>query len=145
MTVARPCSGRAIRVGFPPHRGISRAVGRSRAGWRAPRPVRNPVENRTDDAIAPAVGNAIDVEAARIKGIGSAVAGRARILVTPDLEADGMIAKNLVFLANAEAAGTVAGARAPIGRISRADAARVVSAAALHVHAARRPPAVAAG
>src|SRR3984893_18740496 len=54
-----------------------------------------------------AFDNAIDVEAARIKGIVSPVAGRAQILVVPDLEAGNMLAKNLTFLAKADAAGIV--------------------------------------
>src|SRR5262245_53113367 len=58
-----------------------------------------------------AFDNAIDPEAARIKGIKSEVAGRAQILVVPDLEAGNMLAKNLTFLAKADAAGIVLGAR----------------------------------
>ena len=54
-----------------------------------------------------AFDNAIDVEAARIKGIKSEVAGRAQIFVVPDLEAGNMLAKNSSFLANADAAGIV--------------------------------------
>ncbi|PLU13145.1 phosphate acetyltransferase, partial [Sinorhizobium medicae] len=61
-----------------------------------------------------AFDNAIDPEAARIKGIVSPVAGRAQILVVPDLEAGNMLAKNLTFLAHADAAGIVLGARVPI-------------------------------
>ena len=53
-----------------------------------------------------AFDNAIDPESARIKGITSSVAGRAQILVVPDLEAGNMLAKNLTFLAMADAAGT---------------------------------------
>ena len=68
-----------------------------------------------------AFDNAIDPEAARIKGIKSAVAGRAQILVVPDLEAGNMLAKNLTFLAKADAAGIVLGARVPIILTSRAD------------------------
>jgi hypothetical protein len=56
-----------------------------------------------------AFDNAIDPEAARIKGIGSPVAGRAQILVVPDLEAGNMLAKNLTFLTHADAAGHRAG------------------------------------
>ena len=56
-----------------------------------------------------AFDNAIDPEAARIKGIRSEVAGRAQILVVPDLEAGNMLAKNLTFLAKADAAGIVLG------------------------------------
>jgi phosphate acetyltransferase len=61
-----------------------------------------------------ALDNAINPEAARIKGIRSPVAGIAQVLVVPDLEAGNMLAKNLTFLANAEAAGIVLGARVPI-------------------------------
>lgn len=71
-----------------------------------------------------AFDNAIDPEAARIKGIRSEVAGRAQILVVPDLEAGNMLAKNLTFLANADAAGIVLGARVPIVLTSRADSLR---------------------
>jgi phosphate acetyltransferase len=71
-----------------------------------------------------AFDNAIDPEAARIKGIGSPVAGRAQILVVPDLEAGNMLAKNLTFLAKADAAGIVLGARVPIILTSRADSVR---------------------
>ena len=59
-----------------------------------------------------ALDNAISPEAARIKGIASPVAGHAQILVVPDLEAGNMLAKNLSFMANADAAGIVLGARA---------------------------------
>jgi phosphate acetyltransferase len=71
-----------------------------------------------------AFDNAIDPEAARIKGIKSEVAGRAQILVVPDLEAGNMLAKNLTFLAQADAAGLVLGARVPIILTSRADSLR---------------------
>ena len=68
-----------------------------------------------------AFDNAIDPEAARDQGDRPAVAGRAQILVVPDLEAGNMLAKNLTFLANADAAGIVLGARVPIVLTSRAD------------------------
>ena len=71
-----------------------------------------------------AFDNAIDMEAARIKEIRSDVAGRAQILVVPDLEAGNMLAKNLTFLAGADAAGLVVGARVPIVLTSRADSVR---------------------
>jgi phosphate acetyltransferase len=71
-----------------------------------------------------AFDNAIDPEAAKIKGIKSEVAGRAQILVVPDLEAGNMLAKNLTFLAKADAAGIVLGARVPIILTSRADSVR---------------------
>jgi phosphate acetyltransferase len=68
-----------------------------------------------------AFDNAISQEAARIKGIKSKVAGEAHILVVPDLEAGNMLAKNLTFLSQADAAGVVLGARVPIILTSRAD------------------------
>src|SRR5215475_4494909 len=71
-----------------------------------------------------AFDNAISPEAARIKGILSPVAGQAQILVVPDLEAGNMLAKNLSFLSNADAAGIVLGARVPIILTSRADSVR---------------------
>lgn len=78
-----------------------------------------------------AMDNAINPEAARIKGLASAVAGQAQILVTPDLEAGNMLAKNLVFMAGAETAGIALGAKVPIVLTSRADSvqARLASAA----------------
>ncbi|RVJ84040.1 phosphate acetyltransferase, partial [Sinorhizobium medicae] len=87
-----------------------------------------------------AFDNAIDPEAARIKGIVSPVAGRAQILVVPDLEAGNMLAKNLTFLAHADAAGTVLGARVPIVLTSRADSVRtrLASCAVASLYAARR-------
>ena len=71
-----------------------------------------------------AFDNAVSPEAARQKGIVSEVAGRADILVVPDLEAGNMLAKQLSFLAGADAAGVVCGARVPIILTSRADSAR---------------------
>ena len=68
-----------------------------------------------------ALDNAISLDAAEIKGIHSPVAGRAQILVVPDLEAGNMLAKNLTFLAGADAAGIVLGARVPVILTSRAD------------------------
>ena len=88
-----------------------------------------------------AFDNAIDPEAAKIKGIESSVAGRAQILVVPDLEAGNMLAKNLTFLAKADAAGIVLGARVPIILTSRADSVRARMAscavAVLYAHARR--------
>jgi phosphate acetyltransferase len=88
-----------------------------------------------------AFDNAVDPEAARIKGIRSEVAGRAQILVVPDLEAGNMLAKNLTFLARADAAGIVLGARVPIVLTSRADSVRARMAscavAVLYAHARR--------
>jgi len=68
-----------------------------------------------------ALDNAIDLGAARIKKISSPVAGQADILVVPDLEAGNMLAKSLSFMADADAAGIVLGARVPIILTSRAD------------------------
>jgi phosphate acetyltransferase len=89
-----------------------------------------------------AFDNAIDPKAAEIKGIKSAVAGRAQILVVPDLEAGNMLAKNLTFLAKADAAGIVLGARVPIILTSRADSVRARMAscavAVLYADARRR-------
>jgi phosphate acetyltransferase len=89
-----------------------------------------------------AFDNAIDPEAARIKGIASPVAGRAQILVVPDLEAGNMLAKNLSFLARADAAGIVLGARVPIILTSRADSVRArlasCAVAVLYADARRR-------
>jgi phosphate acetyltransferase len=68
-----------------------------------------------------ALDNAISPEAAATKGITSEVAGRANVLVVPDLEAGNMLAKSLSFLAGADAAGIVLGARVPIILTSRAD------------------------
>ncbi|TFW27152.1 phosphate acetyltransferase [Massilia horti] len=88
-----------------------------------------------------ALDNAIDPEAARIKGIDSRVAGRANVLMVPDLEAGNMLAKSLSFLAGADAAGIVLGARVPIILTSRADSAmtrRASCAVAALVAKARR-------
>jgi phosphate acetyltransferase len=68
-----------------------------------------------------ALDNAIDLTAAKIKKIESPVAGQADILVVPDLEAGNMLAKSLSFMAEADAAGIVLGARVPIILTSRAD------------------------
>ena len=67
-----------------------------------------------------AFDNAINVEAARTKGIDSAVAGQADILIVPDLESGNMLAKQLSYLAGAESAGIVMGARVPVVLTSRA-------------------------
>ena len=69
-----------------------------------------------------ALDNAINLGAAQIKKIQSPVAGRANVLVVPDLEAGNMLAKSLTFLADADAAGIVLGARVPVILTSRADA-----------------------
>ncbi len=68
-----------------------------------------------------ALDNAISLESVAIKKIDSPVAGRANVLVVPDLEAGNMLAKSLTFLAGADAAGIVLGARVPIILTSRAD------------------------
>lgn len=84
-----------------------------------------------------AMDNAISPEAAKIKGLDSAVAGHAQILVVPDLEAGNMLAKNLSFLSGAQAAGIVLGARVPIILTSRADTkhARLASCALAALYA----------
>ena len=85
-----------------------------------------------------AFDNAISSAAARIKGIASEVAGQADVLVVPDLEAGNLLAKQLIYLAGAEAAGIVIGARVPIILTSRADStpSRLASCAIaqLYVH-----------
>lgn len=92
-----------------------------------------------------AFDNAIDPEAARIKKIQSAVAGYAQILVVPNLEAGNMLAKNLTFLSNADAAGIVLGAHVPIIFTSRADNVRTrmascaVAVLLAHSHRAKEP------
>src|SRR5689334_9746725 len=94
-----------------------------------------------------ALDNAISPEAATIKKIVSPVAGRANVLVVPDLEAGNMLAKSLSFLAHADAAGIVLGARVPIILTSRADSllTRLASSAiAVMIAAARRRKASAA-
>jgi len=88
-----------------------------------------------------ALDNAISLEAAEIKRIKSPVAGRANVLIVPNLEAGNMLAKSLTFLANADSAGIVLGAKVPIILTSRADSvmARLASCAvAVLVAAARR-------
>jgi phosphate acetyltransferase len=88
-----------------------------------------------------AFDNAISLEAAAIKGIASPVAGRANVLLVPDLESGNMLAKCMSFLSGADAAGIVLGARVPIILTSRADAmvTRIASCAvAVMVAAARR-------
>lgn len=87
-----------------------------------------------------AFDNAISREAARTKGIISPVAGDADILLVPDLEAGNMLAKQLLYFANADAAGLVLGARVPIILTSRSDSLRVriASAALAKLVAAKR-------
>ncbi|MBN8727707.1 MAG: bifunctional enoyl-CoA hydratase/phosphate acetyltransferase [Xanthomonadales bacterium] len=78
-----------------------------------------------------AFDNAVSPEAARVKGIVSAVAGHADILVVPDLESGNMLAKQLEFMGHADSAGVVIGARVPVVLTSRADSrqARLASCA----------------
>ena len=89
-----------------------------------------------------AFDNAISKMAAEIKGIRSAVAGDADILLVPDLEAGNMLAKQLSFLANADSAGLVLGARVPVILTSRADTVRSriasCAVAVLAAHARRQ-------
>jgi phosphate acetyltransferase len=89
---------------------------------------------------------AVDAEAARIKHIESPVAGMADVLLAPNIEAGNMIYKNLSFMADAQGAGLVVGARVPVILTSRADtaAARAFSAAAavLYADATRRDPTI---
>lgn len=87
-----------------------------------------------------AFDNAVNLDSARIKEIVSPVAGRADILVVPNLEAGNMLAKQLIYLAGADAAGLVLGARVPIILTSRADTLRVrlASAALAKLTAERR-------
>ncbi|SDW44908.1 bifunctional enoyl-CoA hydratase/phosphate acetyltransferase [Roseicitreum antarcticum] len=92
-----------------------------------------------------AFDNAISSAAVAAKGIVSEVAGRADILIAPNLESGNMIAKQLIYLAQAEAAGVALGARVPIMLTSRSDsaAARIASATLARLLAAAAPPVVA--
>jgi len=87
-----------------------------------------------------ALDNALDPEAAAVKKIESPVAGRANVLIVPDLEAGNMLAKSLSFLAGADGAGVVLGARVPIALTSRADVmlTRLASCAVIVLIAAAR-------
>jgi phosphate acetyltransferase len=93
-----------------------------------------------------ALDNAISPEAAAIKKITGPVAGRANVLVVPDLEAGNMLAKSLSFLADADAAGIVLGAKVPIILTSRADeeTARLASCAVAQLLVAARKASAAA-
>jgi phosphotransacetylase len=86
--------------------------------------------------------NAVSLDAAREKGIVSEVAGRADILVAPDLESGNMLVKQLTFLGGAGAAGVVLGARVPVVLTSRADSPieRVASCALGVLLIQARPP-----
>lgn len=88
-----------------------------------------------------AMDNAMDVEAARTKGITSLVAGHADVLVVPNLEAGNMVAKELAFVAHAEAAGIVLGATHPVILTSRADGekARLASCAIAALYSQWKP------
>jgi phosphotransacetylase len=87
-----------------------------------------------------AMDNAVNLAAARGKGLTGAVAGRAEVLVVPDIDAGNMLAKLLIYLAHAEAAGVVLGAKVPVILSSRADSAmaRLASAAVAAIHFHRR-------
>jgi phosphate butyryltransferase len=88
-----------------------------------------------------AMDNAMDIDAALTKGIKSAVAGHAEILIAPNMEAGNMLAKELTFVAHDEAGGLVMGAKCPIILTSRSDGdkARLASCAvaALYAQSAR--------
>jgi phosphate butyryltransferase len=83
-----------------------------------------------------AMDNAVDLGAARTKGLKSAVAGRANILVVPGLDAGNMLAKQLAFISHAEGAGLVLGAKVPIILNSRSDSpmSRLASCAVAALH-----------
>jgi phosphate butyryltransferase len=82
--------------------------------------------------------NAVDIEAAKTKGIAGMVAGHADVLIAPNLESGNMLAKQLVFMSDADTGGLVVGAKAPVMLTSRADDeyARLMSAvlAVLYSH-----------
>lgn len=86
-----------------------------------------------------AMDNAVNLAAARTKGLTSPVAGQAEVLVVPDIDAGNMLAKNLTFISHAEGAGLVLGARVPIILNSRADddMSRLASCAVAALHHAR--------
>jgi phosphate butyryltransferase len=88
-----------------------------------------------------AMDNAVNMAAARTKGIAGAVAGRAEVLVVPNIDAGNILVKLLTHLAHAEAAGLVMGASVPVILTSRADGpvARVVSAALAVLHMNGQP------
>ncbi|HEX9859371.1 MAG TPA: bifunctional enoyl-CoA hydratase/phosphate acetyltransferase, partial [Paracoccaceae bacterium] len=86
-----------------------------------------------------AMDNAVNLAAARLKGLRSEVAGRAEVLVVPGIDSGNMLAKQLTHISHAEAAGLVLGARVPVILTSRADSsmARLASAAVAAIHHAR--------
>ena len=93
-----------------------------------------------------AFDNAINADAAREKGIVSAVAGAPDILMVPNLEAGNILAKQLTFLGGADAAGVVLGARVPIILTSRADSERTrLASCAIAALLARAAPKAAPG
>ena len=89
---------------------------------------------------------AVDAEAARIKHISSPVAGIADVLIVPNIEAGNMVYKNLAFMADAQTAGLVVGARVPVILASRADSAAAhrfsAAAAVLYADTLARDPAI---
>jgi len=89
-----------------------------------------------------AMDNAISEEAARTKGIKSEVAGNADVLVVPNIEAGNILAKQIIFMSNADSAGIVLGAEVPIILTSRAESVRSrlcsTATAVMHAHAIRR-------
>ena len=89
---------------------------------------------------------AVDAEAARIKHIVSPVAGCADVLIVPNIEAGNMVYKDLVFMADAQSAGLVVGARVPVILTSRADNAEdrlfAAAAAALYANASAKDPSI---
>jgi phosphotransacetylase len=95
-----------------------------------------------------AFDNAISETAARTKQIASPVAGRADVLLVPDIEAGNMLAKQLQYFAGADSAGIVLGARVPVILTSRADNTRMrvgsAAVAKLLAHSRRQPPGIAA-
>lgn len=86
-----------------------------------------------------AMDNAVDLQAARVKGLKGGVAGQANILIVPGIDAGNMLVKQLSFVSHAEAAGLVMGAKVPVILTSRADGpmARLVSCAVAALHRAR--------
>ncbi len=86
-----------------------------------------------------AMDNAVDLAAARTKGLGGQVAGQADILVVPGIDSGNMLAKQLAFLSHAEGAGLVLGAKVPVILNSRSDSAmsRLASCAVAALHRAR--------
>jgi len=86
-----------------------------------------------------AMDNAVDIGAARTKGLRGEVAGHAEVLVVPGIDAGNMLAKQLAYISHAEGAGLVLGAKVPVILNSRSDSAmaRLASAAVAAIHANR--------